>query len=107
MNDTRKALEALIQAFEKHYELAKDESTPDEELIQADSQLLEAFVTYDDALFTNYGVELPMDTLDYEDDDDFEDDEYIFEEDFDEDEYEQYQDDDFDDDYEDDDKPSH
>ena len=87
-NDPRSALTRLIAAFEAHLDAA---ATGDEEspaVVASENALQDAFFTYDDALFTAYGIELPFDIVDSEghdgedgaeDDDDegdFEDDEY-------------------------------
>lgn len=92
MKDTRAELDKLIAAFERHFEVASSITDEDEQspvLTDAEEQLRDAFFTYDDALFTATGVELPFDILDDEDaydeddDEDEEDDEDI--EDLDED----------------------
>ena len=86
--DPRAALNRLIAALEQHFEAASngDEFSP--AVIAAEDRLADAFFTYDDALFTAFGIELPLDIVDAdededEDDDDFdeEDDEDIDEED--------------------------
>ena len=73
-NDPRSALNRLIAAFEAHLDAAAtgDELSP--AVVAAESTLQDAFFTYDDALFTAYGIELPFDTFDGEDDEDYEDD---------------------------------
>lgn len=97
-NDPRSALNRLIAAFEAHLDAAAtgDELSP--AVVAAENALQDAFFTYDDALFTAHGIELPFDIVDTEDsDDDYDDDDY---DDDDEDDY----DEDDDDDYEDDDE---
>lgn len=74
---------------------AGDENSPAME--RAEAALQDAFFTYDDALFTARGIELPFDIVDADDDEDLDDDDY---EDDDEGDYED--DDDYD--YEDDDE---
>lgn len=73
--DHRQALIRLIAAFEEHFEAALDsdggEYTP--RLEAAEQRLRDAFFTYDDALFTELGVELPFDILDEDDDEDLDD----------------------------------
>ncbi|WP_022867752.1 hypothetical protein [Schaalia vaccimaxillae] len=80
-SQTRHALTRLIDAFETHFALAQlGEDSDADALEAAEEQLRNAFFTYDDELFTRFGVELPFDLLDEEDDEDFDEDE---EEDFD------------------------
>ncbi len=69
-NDPRSALNRLIAAFEAHLNAATtgDELSP--AVVATENALQDAFFTYDDALFTSYGIELPFDTLDDSDDDD-------------------------------------
>ena len=99
-NDPRSALNRLIAALEAHLDAAAtgDELSP--VVVAAESSLQDAFFTYDDALFTAYGIEMPFDILDSEDGDDEEDDDDYEDGDDDED----YEDDDYDEDedYEDD-----
>lgn len=69
--DPRGALERLILAFHEHFAIARaGEDTDAEALEAAEEALRDAFFTYDDELFTRFGVELPFDLLD----DDFEED---------------------------------
>lgn len=92
-NDPRSALNRLIAAFEAHLDAAAtgDELSP--AVVATENALQDAFFTYDDALFTTYGIELPFDTV--EDDSDMEDDDDDFDEDFDDDgEYEDFDEDD-------------
>ena len=63
-------------------------------MVAAENALQDAFFTYDDALFTAYGIELPFDIVDSEGDedddlgeDDYDDDEGEFDDEYDEDEY--------------------
>ena len=95
-NDPRSALNRLIAAFEAHLDAAAtgDELSP--AVVAAENALQDAFFTYDDSLFTAYGIELPFEAFDSDgeddDDDDYaddDDDEY----DGDEDEDEDYDDD--------------
>ena len=90
--DPRAVLNRLIAALEQHFEAAStgDEFSP--AVIAAEDRLADAFFTYDDALFTAFGIELPLDIVEAEDDededydvDDYEDDEDIDEEEADED----------------------
>ena len=93
-NDPRSALNQLIAAFEAHLDAAVtgDEESP--AVVAAENALQDAFFTYDDALFTAYGIELPFDIVDSEGDedddlgeDDYDDDEGEFDDEYDEDEY--------------------
>ncbi|MGK2348089.1 DNA primase [Actinomyces sp. W5033] len=76
-NDPRSALNRLIAAFEAHLDAAAagDELSP--AVVAAESALQDAFFTYDDALFTAHGIELPFDIVDSDDeDDDYDDADY-------------------------------
>ena len=95
-NDPRSALNRLIAAFEAHLDAAAtgDELSP--AVVAAENALQDAFFTYDDSLFTAYGIELPFDIVDSEgdedddlgeDDYDEDDDEGEFDDEYDEDEY--------------------
>ena len=75
-NDPRSALNRLIAAFEAHLDAA---ATGDEEspaVVASENALQDAFCTYDDALFTAYGIELPFEIVDSEGDDDDDLDDY-------------------------------
>ena len=88
--DARRALTRLLNAFENHFDIARDGDEADDAALEAaELALRDAFFTYDDILFTQLGVELPFDILDDSDDEDDYDDE---EED---DEEEDEEDDDF------------
>ena len=95
-NDPRSALNRLIAAFEAHLDAAAtgDELSP--AVVAAENALQDAFFTYDDVLFTAYGIELPFDTYDGDDDDD----------DIDDVDYDDDEDDDDDYDDDEDDQPS-
>ena len=95
-NDPRSALNRLIAAFEAHLDAA---ATGDEEspaVVAAENALQDAFFTYDDALFTAYGIELPFEAFDSDGDEEDDDDDYDDDGEYDED------DDDYDDDSDDD-----
>ena len=96
-NDPRSALNRLIAAFEAHLDAAAtgDELSP--AVVAAENALQDAFFTYDDSLFTAYGIELPFEAFDSDGDDDDDEDDYA---DDDDDEYDDDEDDDYDDDEE-------
>ena len=84
--DARRALTRLLNAFENHFDIARDGDEADDAALEAaELALRDAFFTYDDILFTQLGVELPFDILDDSDDEDDYDDEEEDEEDEDED----------------------
>ncbi|EJG14355.1 MULTISPECIES: hypothetical protein [Actinomycetaceae] len=85
--DARRALTRLLNAFENHFDIARDGDEADDAALEAaELALRDAFFTYDDILFTQLGVELPFDILDEIDEDDYdEDDEDYDDEDEDED----------------------
>ena len=85
--DARRALTRLLNAFENHFDIARDGDEADDAALEAaELALRDAFFTYDDILFTQLGVELPFDILDEIDEDDYdEDDEDYDDEDYDED----------------------
>ena len=68
--DPRRALTRLLNAFENHFDIARDGDEADDAALA----LRDAFFTYDDILFTQLGVELPFDILDDSDEDDEDDD---------------------------------
>ncbi len=73
--DPRAALDRLVAAFESHLEAARSSRDPDAAtVVDAAGTLADAFDTYDDALFTAYGVDTPFDVYDEDDDEDFDDD---------------------------------
>ena len=83
-NDPRSALNRLIAAFEAHLDAAATGDDLSPAVVAAENALQDAFFTYDDALFTAYGIELPFDIVDADDD---------------EDDYDEGDDEDYDDDY--------
>ena len=86
-NDPRSALNRLIAAFEAHLDAAATGDDLSPAVVAAENALQDAFFTYDDALFTAYGIELPFDIVDADDEDD--------EDDYDEgDDYDDYDDED-------------
>lgn len=90
--DARRALTRLLNAFENHFDIARDGDEADDAALEAaELALRDAFFTYDDILFTQLGVELPFDILD-DSDDDYDDEEEDEEED---DDDEEEEDDDF------------
>ena len=92
--DARRALTRLLNAFENHFDIARDGDEADDAALEAaELALRDAFFTYDDILFTQLGVELPFDILDDSDDaDDSDEEEEDAEED---DDDEEEEDDDF------------
>ena len=96
-NDPRSALNRLIAAFEAHLDAAATGDDLSPAVVAAENALQDAFFTYDDALFTAYGIELPFDIVDADDDEDYDDDD---DEDYDDDDDEDY--DDYDDEDEED-----
>lgn len=80
--DPRRALTRLLNAFENHFDIARDGDEADDAALEAaELALRDAFFTYDDILFTQLGVELPFDILDDSDDeDDYDEDDYDDEE---------------------------
>ena len=90
--DARRALTRLLNAFENHFDIARDGDEADDAALEAaELALRDAFFTYDDILFTQLGVELPFDILDEIDEDDYDE------------EDEDYDDEDYDDEDEDED----
>ena len=88
--DPRRALTRLLNAFENHFDIARDGDEADDAALEAaELALRDAFFTYDDILFTQLGVELPFDILgdsdEDEDEDDYEDEEETEEEEDDDD----------------------
>lgn len=83
--DPRRTLTRLLNAFENHFDIARDGDEADDAALEAaELALRDAFFTYDDILFTQLGVELPFDILDdsdEDDDSDYEDDDSDFEDD--------------------------
>lgn len=68
--DARRALTRLLNAFENHFDIARDGDEADDAALEAaELALRDAFFTYDDILFTQLGVELPFDILDDSDED--------------------------------------
>ena len=73
--DARRALTRLLNAFENHFDMARDGDEADDAALEAaELALRDAFFTYDDILFTQLGVELPFDILDEIDEDDYDED---------------------------------
>ena len=102
-NDPRSALNRLIAAFEAHLDAAAtgDEFSP--AVVSAENALQDAFFTYDDSLFTAYGIELPFEAFDSDSDDEDYDDDGDDDEDYDDEEDDYDDDGDDDEDYDDED----
>jgi len=82
--DPRRALTRLLNAFENHFDIARDGDEADDAALEAAELALRGAQSgRDDILFTQLGVELPFDILDDsdEDEDDYEDEEETEEED--------------------------
>ncbi|MDO5034684.1 MAG: hypothetical protein Q4E01_04785 [Actinomycetaceae bacterium] len=90
------ALNRLIAAFEAHAQAARAADMADASIVEAaEARLRDAFFTYDDVLFNNYGIDLPFDIVD---DSDFDDDDY-FDDDDEDDELDDEDSDDLDEDW--------
>ncbi len=73
--NARVALSRLVAALEHHYDMACNADVVKPAMLEdAEVRLQDAFFTYDDALFTSYGIELPLELLDDEEDEDSDDD---------------------------------
>ena len=67
-------LTRLLNAFENHFDIARDGDEADDAALEAaELALRDAFFTYDDILFTQLGVELPFDILEDIDEDELRD----------------------------------
>lgn len=104
--DPRATLSLLVSAFERHLEACSGRRGEDDPTVAAAyDDLLDAFETYDNALYEAFGEMTPLDvyTGDDRDDDDEEDDEDLDEDDDDDDGvYSGLDDEDFDDESDDD-----
>lgn len=90
--DPRAALDRFLAALEEHHLAVSTTQDPDSPRVEAATTTLrEAFVTYDDALYRAYEIDLPLEEID-DDYDDYDDDSGFL-----------LDDDDFDDDLDDDD----
>ena len=85
-NDSRSALNRLIVAFEAHLDAAATGDDLSPAVVAAENALQDAFFTYDDALFTTYGIKLPFDIIDADNNEDYDDD--------DDEDYDDYEDED-------------
>ena len=73
--DARRALTRLLNAFENHFDIARDGDEADDAALEAaELALRDAFFTYDDILFTQLAWSSPFDILEDIDEDDDEDD---------------------------------
>ena len=97
-NDPRSALNRLIAAFEAHLDAAAAGDDLSPAVVAAENALQDAFFTYDDALFTAYGIELPFDIVDADDEEDYDEDEDGEDEDY--DDYDEEEDSDYEEDEE-------
>lgn len=82
-SETRLALRELIDALEHHHEMTRNADVVTDAVFEdAEARLQDAFFTYDDLLFTEWGVELPLELVDdFEDEEDEDESEDDFEED--------------------------
>lgn len=73
--DPRAALDRFIAALEAHFEVARTVADPDAPALESAANAVEdAFFTYDDALYTNFSVDIPLEAYSDDDDDDDDDD---------------------------------
>ncbi|MGO1665918.1 DNA primase [Flaviflexus sp.] len=78
MIEPRTALDRLIGALEAFHDTAAHTQDPDaDSVLEATDNLADAYVLYDDAVYTSYGIELPLDVYGDDDDDDDDDDNYL------------------------------
>lgn len=70
----RDALNRLIAALEYHFDAAQSGPGDSDAVEAAEQRLCDAFVAYDDSLFTRFGVDLPFDLVDDEEESDEPDD---------------------------------
>ena len=81
--DARRALTRLLNAFENHFDIARDGDEADDAALEAaELALRDAFFPYDDILFTQLGVELPFDIFDDSDEDEEDPEDYDEDDDF-------------------------
>ena len=86
--DARRALTRLLNAFENHFDIARDGDEADDAALEAaELALRDAFFTYDDILFTQLGVGLPFDILDEIDEDDYDEDDEDYDDEDEEDDF--------------------
>ena len=86
--DARRALTRLLNAFENHFDIARDGDEADDAALEAaELALRDAFFTYDDILFTQLGVELPFDILEEIDEDDYDEDDEDYDDEDEEDDF--------------------
>ena len=86
--DAHRALTRLLNAFENHFDIARDGDEADDAALEAaELALRDAFFTYDDILFTQLGVELPFDILDEIDEDDYDEDDEDYDDEDEEDDF--------------------
>ena len=67
MKKTQAAFERLVHALEEFHATAIAASDPESPaVLAAADDLADAYTLYDDALFTEYGVDAPLDTYEFE-----------------------------------------
>lgn len=102
--DPRAALDRFIDALTTHYEAIVSTQDPESAAVLLASEVLEeAFIAYDDSLFTHYDADIPFDVYDDDDDDDDLDDDGDDDDLDDDDDHDDEDDDDDDDDLDDED----
>lgn len=95
--DPRAAFDRFVAALEAHLDaVARDRTDDSPAVVAAASTLIDAFETYDEAIYDTYGVDTPFVVYD-----DSEEDEEIEEEDYEDDDLETPEDDDLEDDEDD------
>lgn len=68
--EPRDALNRLVAALEYHFDAAQSGPGDSDAVDAAEERLCDAFIAYDDSLFTHFGVDLPFDLVDEDEDED-------------------------------------
>lgn len=94
--DPQTALNRLVHALEGFHSAVESAQDPDApSVLRASDRLADAYTVYDDAIFTQFGVEAPFDTYSDDDyDDDLDDDDLDDIDDLDEEDLDDFDDDD-------------
>ena len=86
--DARRALTRLLNAFENHFDIARDGDEADDAALEAAGRALrDGFCTCDDILFSQPGVDPPSDILDEIDEDDYDEDDEDYDDEDEEDDF--------------------